>query len=202
MSRARRKSRAVDEQAPDAFRRQHGGIASRRAGKDEIAARFVNEAESPLLWLARRKGPDGRPFIDATQLAAGERLRTDFTRAGLTPRVTANWIAPVAQGRRAGSGHGAAEFADALLAAKERVARALEVAGPEFSGLLLDVCCFLKGLEEVERERCWPPRTARVVLMLGLDRLARHYGIAQEARGPAHARLRAWQADGARPVMD
>jgi hypothetical protein len=202
MSRARKKARAADAQAPDTFRRQHGGIASRPPGKDAIAARFVNEAENPLLWLARRKGPDGRPFLDPTQFAAGERLRVDFTRAGLTPRVTANWIAPVAQGRRAGNGEGVAQFADALLAAKERVGRALEAAGPEFAGLLLDVCCFLKGLEDVERERRWPPRTARVVLTLGLDRLARHYGIAHEARGPAHGRLRTWQADGARPAMD
>lgn len=203
MSRARKaRAAAPDDGAPDRFRRQHGGIARRRPGKDEIAARFANESESPLLWLARRKGPDGRPFVDPTQLAAGERLRADFTRAGLTPRVTANWIAPVAQGRRGGGGDGAALFADAVLAAKDRVGRALEAAGPEFSGLLLDVCCFLKGLEAVERERRWPPRTARVVLTLGLDRLARHYGIALEARGPAHARTRAWQADGARPTMD
>jgi hypothetical protein len=202
MKRSRRKVRPLDAQAPDAFRRQHGGIASRRAGKDEIAARFVNESESPLLWLARRKGPDGSPYVDPTQFAAGEQLRADFTRAGLTPRVTANWIAPVAQGRRAGGGDAAAQFADAVIAAKERVRRALASAGPEFSGLLLDICCFLKGLEQVERERRWPPRTARIVLSLALDRLARHYGISAEARGPARARTRAWQAPDARPTID
>ena len=46
------------------------------------------------------------------------------------------------------------------------------------------------------------PRTARIVLTLALDRLARHYGIELEARGPAHARTRSWQADGARPTME
>jgi hypothetical protein len=196
-----RADRAND--VPDSFRRQHGGIArSGRVAGERVGASYTNEAESPLVWLARRKGPDGRPFISLLQLAAGERLRADFTRAGLTPRVTANWIAPIAQGRRGGSGDGAAAFTDLVVAAKERMARTLEAVGPEFAGLLLDVCCFLKGLETVERERRWPPRTARIVLTLALDRLARHYGIEMEARGPAHARTRSWQAQDARPVMD
>src|SRR5688572_32173697 len=110
-----RRSRRVpvsEPDAPDEFRRQHGGIARRiREHGDEVAARYANAAESPLAWLARRKDKDGGRLIDSNQLAAGERLRADFTRAGLTPRVTANWIAPVAQGRRGGDGEGTASFA-------------------------------------------------------------------------------------------
>ena len=204
MSAARRKRHlAADIDAPSSFRRQHGGVARRKRESGEAAsAAYVNEAESPLAWLARRKGPDGRPFISPLQLAAGERLRADFTRAGLTPRVTANWVAPVAHGRRGGSGDDAAAFTDLVIAAKERLARTLDAVGPEFAGLLLDVCCFLKGLEVIERERRWPPRATRIVLSLALDRLARHYGIEMEARGPARSRTRAWQADDARPTID
>jgi hypothetical protein len=69
--------------------------------------------------------------------------------------------------------------------------------GPEFSGLLVDVCCFLKGLSDVERERVWPPRSAKVVLQLGLDRLARHYGIGTEARGRERATITTWLAEDA-----
>lgn len=144
-------------------------------------------AESPLVWLARRAGRDGRPMVDATQLTAGERLRADFTRAALTPRVTSRWSEV--------SGGGSPEgFSDMVLAAKLRVSRALAAVGPELSGVLLDVCCFLKGLETVERERGWPARTAKVVLGLALDRLATHYGLARSAEGRARAPLRAWHA--------
>ncbi|WP_454915141.1 DUF6456 domain-containing protein [Xanthobacter sediminis] len=147
-----------------------------------------NPAESPLTWLARRSGRDGRPLVDEAQLAAGERLRADFTRANLTPRVTSRWDPTP------GGGSGPEAFSDMVLAAKARLGKALSAVGPELSGVLLDVCCFLKGLEAVEAERRWPARTAKVVLGLALDRLATHYGLATAAHGRAHAPMRAWSA--------
>lgn len=162
-------------------------------------AEFVNESESPLAWLARRKDVHGRPMIDAAQFAAGERLRADFTRAAMTPRIGANLTAPVARGRRGSDG--GENYSDLVIAANERLSRAIDAVGPEFSGLLLDVCCFLKGLETVETERGWPRRTSKVVLGLALDRLARHYGLAAKITGRDRATVRAWQADDARPTV-
>jgi Domain of unknown function (DUF6456) len=60
-----------------------------------------------------------------------------------------------------------------------------------------DICCFLKGLEDIERERAWPPRTGKIVLQLALERIARHYGFAVQAHGRAKAPLRIWLADDA-----
>jgi hypothetical protein len=188
--------------ASEPFLMQHGGIVPReRARNDPVGAMLVDEAESTLAWLARRRGSGGKPLIDAAQFQAGERLRVDFTCAGLTPRVTSNWVAPIAQGKRS-NGASVAVFSDTVLAAKERVSSTLEAVGPEFAGLLLDVCCFLKGLETVERERGWPQRTAKIVLGLALDRLARHYGIRTEMRGPARSPSRYWRAPDARPGMN
>jgi hypothetical protein len=175
------------------FRAQHLDLATREI-MTEIGAInvMVNDGESPLAWLARRKGRDGRSMIGPNQFIAGERLRADFTRGHLSPRVTSDWSAPTA-GRTRSPG-GAGEMTDLVIASRQRVRLAMQACGPEFAGLLMDVCCFLRGLEEVERERGWPLRSAKIVLQLALDRLARHYGLREEARGDANARMRTWLA--------
>jgi hypothetical protein len=114
------------------------------------------------------------------------------TKSELIAHITSNCSAAVSDGRRGAS---PASFTEAVIGARQRVRHALDAIGPEFAGLLVDVCCFLKGLEEVERERSWPPRSAKVVLQLGLDRLARHYGFHGEAHGRGKAAVRTWLAD-------
>ena len=178
--------------AVDPFLAQHADPASAVVQRPEgPVAVHLDHAESPLAWLARRKGRDGEPLIRGHQLAAGERLRAEFTRGQMTPRITSNWSAAGASGARGSAG---ATPTDTVVAARQRVRHALEAVGPEFAGLLLDVCCFLKRLEDVERERRWPARSAKLVLQLGLDRLARHYGLDSQARGRAKAPMRAWTA--------
>jgi Domain of unknown function (DUF6456) len=178
----------------DSFRTQHLDLAIRKIMTETGAISvLVNESESPLAWLARRKGRDGRSMISSSQFIAGEKLRADFTRGHLSPRVTSDWTAP-AGGRSRTFPGGAGEMTDLVIASRQRVRLAMEACGPEFSGLLMDVCCFLRGLEEVERERGWPLRSAKIVLQLGLDRLARHYGLRDEARGDTNARVRTWLA--------
>mgnify|MGYP003333376560 FL=1 len=83
-----------------------------------------------------------------------------------------------------------------MIAARQRVRHALDAVGPEFSGLLVDVCCFLKSIADVESARGWPARSGKVVLQLGLDRLARHYGLAAQVRGRSRADVRTWLAPG------
>jgi len=184
----------------DVFRARHLDLAAHDIMTDEGLARvLVNDCESPLAWLARRKGRDGRAMIEPMQFVAGERLRADFTRAQLTPRVTSNWTTPTGGRSR---GNGAGEMTDLIVASRQRVRLALDACGPEFAGVLLDVCCFLRGLEDLERERGWPPRSAKVVLQLALGRLARHYGLERPSSGNHAARLRAWLADDAAFTSD
>ena len=160
---------------------------------------LANAAESPLAQLARRKGRDGRHFLTAAEYEAGERLRADYTRGRIMPRLSANWEASVSSGRR-GSIGGGVDLTDAALAARQRVEAAIEAVGPELSGVLIDVCCFLKGLERVEAERAWPVRSAKIVLKTALGALARHYAPREKTH--ADRRLLHWGAEDYRPSID
>lgn len=184
------KARAALEStaAIDRFRAQHMSLVDGSGPEIGVGAK-IDESESPLIWLARRKGTDGRPLIESHQFQAGERLRADFTQAQMMPRTTTNWHAPLSgRNRDQTAGH----LAECVVAARQRIRHALDAVGPEFSGLLLDVCCFLKKLDLVERERQWPARSAKVVLQLALERLARHYGYGSEMRGRTTAKIRSW----------
>ncbi|KXF79460.1 hypothetical protein ATN84_00365 [Paramesorhizobium deserti] len=158
-----------------------------------------NCAESPLCQLYRRKGADGKPFLTAEEFAAGERLRSDFTRGNLMSGIGVNWETSVA-GRNRAAGNGAAELTDAALAARFRVEKAIEAVGPELSGVLIDICCFLKGLETVERERRWPARSAKLLLKAALGALDRHYHPRASAK-PGRSRILQWGAADYRPSV-
>ena len=190
--------RALYPETP--FQAQNLDLAEKqvRSGAETTTV-LVNEAESPLLRLFTRKEKSGRTWLDDKQFRAGERLRADFEKAHLQPRVSANWVASVSSGSRGGSANDISDFA---MDAKKRVERALSGIGPELSEVALDICCFLKGLETVERERGWPPRSAKLLLRTALSALARHYGLdTKRNEGTATAGIRTWSTPDYKPAL-
>jgi len=146
---------------------------------EETGASRVNPAESPLAWLRSRRGRNGEPLVDEASFLAGERFRADLALSGMLPRVTADWTMTPG----GSSWRGGLLPTEVMIAAKQRVDKARTAIGAEFSGVLIDFCGFLKGLESLERERGWPARAAKVVVLLALAALARHYGLQNEAVG-------------------
>lgn len=162
-------------------------------GPDNIG---INLDESPLARLAAsRKGEPA--FLAPHHLLAGERVRGLVERGHLSQRVTMSYdAARVPGGTRGGGG----SVGDMVLDARQELGRMLERLPPDCAGVVLDVCGYLKGLQQVEQERKWPRRSAKLVLRIGLDQAAGHFGLSPAATGVASRRSHNWLGEGARPL--
>jgi len=174
--RKRRKAPMEMAEAATPFMAQHQLWGERpvRADDGTIRKIRVNLAESPLATLARRKGRDGKAFLSMDLVQAGEKLREDFERAQMGPRVAQNWEKFLTGGDR-GAGFSDGGMAEGPRAARDRVTRALDDMGPGLADVVMRVCCFLEGLESAEKRLGWSARSGKIVLKIGLQRLLKHY---------------------------
>jgi hypothetical protein len=146
------------------------GIASERSGFRAARSVTINIAESPLGWLF------ARGLVNQRQYDAGERLRADWERAQLAPRVTMAWdAAPVARGR--GGSTGEPDLTGAQIDAKRRFDDAIAHAGPGLADILWRVVCAGEGMRNAETALGWPARAGKLVLTIALDRIADHYRV-------------------------
>ena len=163
---------------------------------------LIDLSESPVARLARPGRRRGQAFLDPASVMAAERFRADFERAHLQPRLTTDWSAAAATTKHSTRTGDRLDLSNAVLAARFRVDRAVAAVGPEFGGVLVDVCGHVKGLETIERERRWPARSAKLVLKFALAALARHYGLAPAASGTGGKGIRRWATPDYRPSID
>ncbi|MTH97286.1 DUF6456 domain-containing protein [Roseibium sp. RKSG952] len=146
----------------------------------------VNLKESPLAWLASRKDKNGEAFLSSDRIAAGERLRRDYEFARLTPSFGSTWKMEATGKGRIGAQTAGAEFSNDVQAARDRIQATLAALEPTLAGVLVDVCCHLKGVSEVEAARDLPARSGKAILKIALGCLSDIYGYrmtAPEKRG-------------------
>jgi hypothetical protein len=158
--------------------RRAGGTRSRRllverslddGGRTQARSVTVNLGESPMSWLM------ARGLISERQFAAGDRLRADWTLAGLGPRVTMRWDASPTGGK--GMPHDRLDPTLTQISARQRFDGALAHAGQGLSDILWRVVCAGEGLAAAESALGWPKRAGKLVLGLALDRVADFYRV-------------------------
>ena len=172
------------------------GIPAGEANTPRQPLRLINLDESPLARLAIPARGEAEPFLRPHQVEAGERLRRLAEKAQLQPRITLSYDpARLPGAQAAGVGDLSATGADA----RRSLARILGALPRDCAGVVLDVCAFGKGLQFIETERGWPRRSAKLVLRIGLEQAARHWGLCAEATGPEAIGAVGWMAEGARP---
>lgn len=144
--------------------------AANNEPKQSARSVTFNLAESPLGWLFTRG------FVSQRQFDAGERLRWDWERSHLAPRVTMAWdAAPVARGR--GGALPEPDPSGAQIDAKRRFDAAIAAAGPGLADILWRVVCAGEGMRDAESALGWPARAGKLVLRFALDRIADFYRV-------------------------
>ena len=152
------------------------------------------EGMGVIAVLGRGRGGEAA-FLDIHHLEAARRIGALFERSQLRPRTTMHY------GPRVGGGGPSHDhdITDMAADARKRLADICNELPADCAAVVIDVCGFEKGLQEIEAERGWPRRSAKLVLRIGLDAVAQRFGLASRADGPERSRARRWLPDGARP---
>lgn len=146
------------------------GETIRGGARKTVRSVTVNTVESPLGWLL------ARGLVSRRQFDAGEQLRSDWERGGLSSKVTMQWdAAPI--GRQRGGASGPPDFAAAQIDARRRFDGALAAAGPGLSDILWRIVCSGEGMRDAETALGWPARAGKLVLTIALDRVADYYRL-------------------------
>jgi hypothetical protein len=171
------------------FTRQHFETASREGVT-------INLSESPIARLAVSPASGGSPFLEKHHVEMAEKLRRLVERAGMLARMTTNYSAGTGS---TASSNGTSDISDMAADARRELSRIHRILPHDCAAVAIDVCGFLKGLQQVEVERGWPRRSAKLVLRIALESLAVHYGFDRAAIGAPSRRPHRWMDAGARP---
>ncbi len=136
--------------------------------------------DSPLAILGRRRGKDGAAFLTQGQLAAGERLREDYELSQIEAHELGAWeqnlwndIVP----------EWPEHLAPGVVAARDRLTRALHELGPGLGDISLRCCCYMEGLEAIEKGMGWSARSGKIVLRIALQRLEKYQKNLADKKG-------------------
>ena len=175
--------------SPDGFADQHRVLAP---GPEGSRRDLCGNPLDRLTHLA------GGGFLAPHQRAAGEKVCHWGARAQLRQRITMSYDPAQVGGRRKGAG--STDISDMAAEARKALARLFLDLPRDCAEVIVDVCVFEKGLQTIETERGWPRRSAKLVLRIGLDRLAALLGLSPEAIGQPNRRRRDWQDAGFQPT--
>jgi hypothetical protein len=151
--------------------------------------------EAVMRLVAVRDGTE--PFLGPHHVEASRRLARLCERARMRQRVTMSYDPARTGGRGAGSAQ--ADLAQSAADARRLLNGLARQFPADCWGVLIDVCAFEKGLQQIETERSWPRRGAKLVLRIALDQLCARFGLASHAQGNERAQMSAWLDE--RPPM-
>lgn len=141
--------------------------------------------------LSAARDTAGMTYLQPHHVAAANRLERLIRRAQVMQRVTMSY-----GHASAGSSKGAANLvetaSDSAADARYKLNNLAKSMPADCWGVVFDICGLGKGLQQIEAERGWPRRSAKLVLRIGLDDLASRFGLSPIAKGKDSTPSRQW----------
>ncbi|MEJ1998730.1 MAG: DUF6456 domain-containing protein [Maritimibacter sp.] len=155
--------------------RHHGQAIKRDTARVSTRQKRSAGSEAPLYVLARRRRPNGEPWLTPDLIAAAFRFHESYEIARLSGEITRDWDS-LMMGRVnvravAGSGGRAVRRVEAA----EALAGAIRALGPDLSETVILSVCHEVGMEEIEAKLGYPARSGKLVLRIALRKLSRYY---------------------------
>lgn len=159
--------------ADEAYAAQHRRVIGRTVMERDGEVRDVRGHDADALRkLAAIKDASGQPWFSSQELAAAQKLRSDWELGQIGLVKGSDLAAPPRGATARGAGNAAEMLAGARCDARRRVAEALSSLAPALRRIVEAVCLADEGLAAVERLEAWPPRSGKLALKLALAQLA------------------------------
>ena len=139
----------------------------------------------------------GECYLAPHHVEVARRLARLIARACLIQRTTMSYE-PTRIGARGGRPV-QGELADSAIEARRQLGKMVRQVPRDCWSVLIDTCGFDKGLQQIEQERGWPRRSAKLVLRIGLEQLAALMGLSETAEGHPDRGIESWLSE--RPPM-
>ena len=137
------------------------------------------------------------PFMLQHHVEAARRVEKLVELAQMRQRTTMSYD-PTRVGDTSGSSCVGPELGERAIDARNALNLCLGKLPSDCADVVLDVCGLQKGLQLVEQERRWPRRSAKMILRVGLEQVAAHFGLIASVTGSQSNKPRQWMQHGFR----
>lgn len=136
-----------------------------------------------IVRLSRASKGEAEAFLLPHHVLVANRVSTLIERSRLRPNITQNLS--VLRQPKGSALVGIADLSDMAVDCRKKFTDLISHLPKDCAAVVVDICGFDKGLQQIEFERHWPRRSAKLVLRMGHDHAAEFWNISACAHGRA-----------------
>lgn len=172
----------VTTEARSWLKRQRLELLKREGGVDRsLVNQPVKSENDTIVRLSRTSKGEKNAFLASHHVLVANRVSALIEKSQLRPSVTQNFSVLCQSGQSSASQTN--DLSDMAIDCRKHLEQLVTQLPKDCAAVVVDICGFNKGLQQIEFERQWPRRSAKLVLRMGLDHAAEYWKIGAYAQG-------------------